>query len=915
MANLDIPAKLLEKLAQNSKLKSAVETSITNFQDWINDNKLVFFPEYTDHGMNHLQEVLDSAQGLISESSWSAISPEDVAAIVLSILLHDCALHLSEDGFYELINDEYPKVSSRYVDDQESWKVIWSEFLEEAKRFDDNRLISLFGKKVIIHEVPNDKGELTLNHRLLIGEFLRRHHARLAHEIAFNGIPNGRGFEEKIKLASTVSSRFYDLVGFIAKSHNLSLRNAIERLHKNNKQSDQGIHVPFVMAILRVADYIQIHSDRAPSDLLKVKKLISPVSRGEWNKHHSIDQIHNNHEDPEAIFIDAEPLDAITYESLINLFTDIQKELDISWSILGEIYGRYKDLNFGLNIRRIRSSLDNKNDFIEDKKITYIPEVFRFRTAHSELMELLIKPLYGNNPSIGIRELLQNAVDATKERINLERKNLIPKVNKKFTIELILKKRDEKYQFIIKDDGLGMDQKVVRDYFLNVGASYRKSDLWSDSHKTNGKSDISRIGRFGVGILAAYLLGDEIQVQTRSVNELDQNKGLVFNCNNFHKPITINYKNCNIGTTIIVNLTKKTYDLLSKKVDEWDWYYLNDVVVKRFHDKDGEITEINDEKNIDFNSYILVRSSSPCDIKWSYKNYKSMSYYRRTALLICNGIYISGSGYFDNKFNLNDYNDNIVLNKPTLIVNDNEGIFPLNLQRTEVIDTPDFITDLKKSIYCNIVKNIKNESIDSMIDRVVGCNIDKYLYGVNKKIFFEISIFPLLDINRLCYFSQKENSSSAEVDINWFSEKNTFFTKYSVDKGILSNISFLRSIFLDGVGAHYNDSLYMIARYSGRKIIFIERKLIESYVGKGKYPPTYWESLYKQDINEKWVLVSNIHKKVQEKDFNFVEIIKYLDSHNCNYFVSFDFEWSKEKIDLTDFAKIYQEEYPDFNLI
>jgi HSP90 family molecular chaperone len=36
-------------------------------------------------------------------------------------------------------------------------------------------------------------------------------------------------------------------------------------------------------------------------------------------------------------------------------------------------------------------------------------------------MELLIKPLYGNNPSIGIRELLQNAVDATKERMNLER--------------------------------------------------------------------------------------------------------------------------------------------------------------------------------------------------------------------------------------------------------------------------------------------------------------------------------------------------------------------------------------------------------------------------------------------------------------------------------------------------------------
>ncbi len=45
MVNLAIPARFLEIIAQNNKLKSAVETSISNFQAWINDNKLVFFPE------------------------------------------------------------------------------------------------------------------------------------------------------------------------------------------------------------------------------------------------------------------------------------------------------------------------------------------------------------------------------------------------------------------------------------------------------------------------------------------------------------------------------------------------------------------------------------------------------------------------------------------------------------------------------------------------------------------------------------------------------------------------------------------------------------------------------------------------------------------------------------------------------
>lgn len=272
-----------------------------------------------------------------------------------------------------------------------------------------------------------------------------------------------------------------DLCGFIARSHNLGLRNAVDKLEKQKRQVHLNTHAPFLMLVLRIADFIQIHSERAPSQLLNLKNLVSPVSRGEWEKHRSIVEMHQAHEDPEAIYIDAEPEDALTYEALNRLFSDIQSELDLSWSVLGEVYGRYKELSaLGIGIRRIRSSLDDVDEFLDAKKPQYIPKVLKFRTADSEMMELLISPLYGDRPEVGIRELLQNSIDACVELNDLAVKHGFEGVDDPgFDVSVTLKSISEDEAYIIVEDfGVGMTLDVVENYFLNIGASFRNSDRW-----------------------------------------------------------------------------------------------------------------------------------------------------------------------------------------------------------------------------------------------------------------------------------------------------------------------------------------------------------------------------------------------------------------------------------------------------
>src|SRR5262249_15067399 len=159
----------------------------------------------------------------------------------------------------------------------------------------------------------------------------------------------------------------------------------------------KGVHAVFLMTLLRVADYLQIEFERAPAQMLQVKQLASPVSAGEWKAHHAVKDVRHTHEDPEALFVEVFPDDVQTYFRIRSWLSGIQGELDASWAVLGEVYGRYAGLNnLGIVVRRILSSLDDRKEFAA--KVSYVPVQATFRAADADLLKLLIEPLYGSRP-------------------------------------------------------------------------------------------------------------------------------------------------------------------------------------------------------------------------------------------------------------------------------------------------------------------------------------------------------------------------------------------------------------------------------------------------------------------------------------------------------------------------------------
>ena len=221
--------------------------------------------------------------------------------------------------------------------------------------------------------------------------------------------------------------------------------------------------------------------------------------------HNSIQDVIIHDDDSEAILVVANPPTNETYLGVRSLIDGLQFEFDTSWAVLGEIYSMRMGLqSVGIRLRRVRSNLDDLEEF--EKSISYIPGRFAFDSAGTDLLKQLVSPLYSHRPEIGVRELLQNAIDAVNEFMATRESSgallLAPDVVPCVKIR-VDGSAENGGTITIADDGIGMKAETIRSYFLRVGASYRTSDAWKRQFIAEGACTVTE-----VGTVWDWLLGD-----------------------------------------------------------------------------------------------------------------------------------------------------------------------------------------------------------------------------------------------------------------------------------------------------------------------------------------------------------------------------------------------------------------------
>lgn len=694
---LNIPEKLKKIMDKNQGFSAKVLSTISPFADILKVNSLCFFSEYTDHGISHIENTLKYTESLIADETFQYLTPEEVGVMIFSVVLHDIGMHTSTDMFKNMIEGEYDSIPGLFPNDK-TWKQLWHAYLYDSQYWNDEKKKNVFGDSNHIISNPNlsDLQGLTEYDNKLIGEFIRLHHCRIAQEVSIKGFIG----ESTIPFEGDgIEPLYIKIAGIVARSHGMDVRDTFDYLEKlsGDRSTPMGIHAVYLMVLLRLADYLQIDSSRTSETLLNMKKMNSPYSLQEHKTHLSISGVQFSNPDKEKILIQACPQDAQTYVKIERLSEDIQKELDHSWAILGEVY---TDYNYKLRYRRITTNISNERF---KNNLDYVPEQFGFR-YNNDLFKLLIAPLYGDNPLYGVRELVQNAVDACRLCMN--------DVSAAEEPSVIVKVDTEKRLFTITDTGKGMNLYEIKNYFLTIGSSYNDNIDWK---KTRDQEHIFRTGRFGIGVLAAFLLGPEMTVVTRKRNE---SIGYYFSASMSEKFIQIKKEpNANFGTTIVVKCDELCIDYFKRRNKWYRWYIDTNPKVEYY--LDNKYISYKSDKN----EYKVLDHSSRQFGTVLWKPFNLLDYnLDDKECLYCNGFLITKKTRkkeFSNNWGIIPIFDPIRI--PSLIITDKYNELPLNLQRNNIEDSViyDFEPELAKAIFIDMIcqlmaTDINNISLDNI---------------------------------------------------------------------------------------------------------------------------------------------------------------------------------------------------------
>lgn len=175
-------------------------------------------------------------------------------------------------------------------------------------------------------------------------------------------------------------------------------------------------------------------------------------------------------------------------------------------------------------------------------------ETKEYQAESKELLKLMINSIYSNK-EIFLRELISNASDAIDKYkyLELTSEGKIPSKN----YEIWIEPNKEARTLTITDNGIGMNKEDLINNLGTIAHSGSKEFL-EKIKEAKEKNELDIIGQFGVGFYSAFIVADEVEVHTKTLND----NGYCFKSNG-ESTYTIEEEDLkDTGTKIILHLRK-----------------------------------------------------------------------------------------------------------------------------------------------------------------------------------------------------------------------------------------------------------------------------------------------------------------------------------------------------------------------
>jgi molecular chaperone HtpG len=236
----------------------------------------------------------------------------------------------------------------------------------------------------------------------------------------------------------------------------------------------------------------------------------------------------------------------------------------------------------------------------------------------------MIHSLYSNK-EIAVRELISNASDAAdKLRFEALEKNDLYEKDSELKIWVDFDK--DKKTITISDNGIGMSRD---DIVKNIG-TIAKSGTKEFLKKLSGDQakDANLIGQFGVGFYSAFIISDEVTLESRKAGAKTGSRWISKGDGEFTLE-TIEKKSR--GTSVILSLKKDAEEFLDEYrlkeiIKKYSDHITLPIVMKKFEFKDGESIRTEEDEVVNDASAIWARNKKDIKPKEYEEFYKNLTY-------------------------------------------------------------------------------------------------------------------------------------------------------------------------------------------------------------------------------------------------------------------------------------------------
>ena len=447
------------------------------------------FSTYSIHDISHINAMLKMLDWIVPETTRQAMTSVDWLLSVLAIYFHDLGMVTTSLEYDE--REKNPTFTA------------WRDGLRNSPE----------GREYLARMNRMSNAE---KDRFLYQEFVRGGHAKRIREWITGRHSRTWGpqiepiAKRVTELLRSAPTRFREYLGVVCESHHSEDLEKIDRyplVARFGNDAAETANVQYAAILLRTADLLHVTKDRTPSVMYQAIRFSDPKSVEEWDK-----QLGTFAVGPKARTLnESDPESAII---VINAdFTDERPLFSL------QEYVSYADSQITMSNRWVEKSRETQDG--KDYKFPWHkvegdvrlegvpPQQMRFELDRGRLLDLLVGHTIYNEPTVAIRELLQNGIDAVRYQAYLAARSpkstgAMPPIGK-----IVVEWKPEGRLLSVHDNGIGMDRDIIRHNLMSVGSSYYNTPQFESEYR-----DFAPISRFGIGILTCFMISDDVEIIT-----------------------------------------------------------------------------------------------------------------------------------------------------------------------------------------------------------------------------------------------------------------------------------------------------------------------------------------------------------------------------------------------------------------